>query len=63
MSEIILLSDVKEQRARKHAELVFYLTKKAELETKLEYLRADIRLTDHIIKLIEKEQITEVRPE
>ena len=56
MSTIILLTDVLEHRKRKKVELEFYMKKKAELETKLGYIRQEINLTDYIIKIIEKEK-------
>jgi len=54
-SRIILLSDVKEQRKRQLKELAMYLKKKEELETKLEYIRRDLQLTETIIKMIQSE--------
>jgi hypothetical protein len=54
-SRIILLSDVKEQRERQLKELAMYLKKKEELETKLEYIRRDLQLTETIIKMIQSE--------
>ena len=61
MSTIILLTDVLEHRKRKKVELEFYTKKKAELETKLGYIRREINLTDYVIRLIKKEAIEEIK--
>ena len=58
---IIILTDVFEHRKRKQKELEFYMKKKAELETKLGYIRQEINLTDYVIRLIKKEAIEEIK--
>ena len=59
--KIILIQDLLDQRKRKEKELKFYLEKRDELEKKLIYLKHDLALTDHIIKLIETEKIEEIK--
>jgi len=63
MSErkIILIQDLLDQRKRKEKELEFYQRKLEELQRKLSFIQRDIVLTDHIIKLIEKEKIEEIK--
>jgi type II secretory pathway component PulJ len=60
-SRIILIQDLLDQKKRKQKELAFYLEKMEELTRKMQYLQRDIALTEHIIKLIEKDKITEIR--
>ena len=43
---VILLTDILNLRARKAKELVYYTERKARLESKLFFLRAEIRLTE-----------------
>jgi type II secretory pathway component PulJ len=60
-SRIILIQDLLDQKKRKQKELAFYLEKMEELTRKMQYLQRDIALTEHIIKLIEKDKITEIQ--
>jgi hypothetical protein len=55
---IILLSDARLMRARQVKELKMYIEKKEKLELRLTMLRSELRLTDEIIKMIEKETVT-----
>lgn len=59
--KIILIQDLLDQRKRKQQELAFYLAKKEELEKKLKWLKRDLDLTEHILKLIETEKIEEIK--
>jgi hypothetical protein len=59
---IILLNDAREMRARQIDELKRYTARKEELEVKLKILRAEIRLTEDIIRLIERETVTNPIP-
>jgi hypothetical protein len=47
-------------RARKLKELEFYNQQLKELELKMVFIQQEIRLTNQIIKLIEKEQILDI---
>jgi phosphopantetheine adenylyltransferase len=59
---IILLSDARLMRSRQVEELARYSKRKEDLETKLKILRAELRLTEDIIKMIEKETVTNPIP-
>ena len=52
---IILMSDLREMKHRKQAELDFYTKKLAELLQQVRYLQADVNLTTRIIDMIEHE--------
>lgn len=60
-SKIILLADILDLRARQKKELAFYTEKKEKLEQKLYFINKEIELTEMILKMIEKEQITEIK--
>lgn len=59
--KIILIQEILASRDLKRKELAFYLEKKEELERKLNYIRHELRLTDLILELIEKEKIEEIK--
>jgi hypothetical protein len=59
---IILLSSAREMRKRQIEELKRYGERKKELEVKLKILRAELKLTEDIIKMIEKETVTNPIP-
>ena len=59
---IILLSNAREMRKRQIEELKRYGERKKELEVKLKILRAELKLTEDIIKMIEKETVTNPIP-
>lgn len=61
MTRILLIKDLVNQRNRKLRELEFYGQRKAELETKVGILQAEIRLTDQILALIKKEELLEIK--
>jgi predicted restriction endonuclease len=58
---IILLSELADHRARKASELKFYSDQKAVLETRLDLVRRELKLTDTILAMIRKETLVEVR--
>ena len=60
-NRIILIQDLLDQKKRKQKELAFYLERMEEYTKKMQYLQREIALTEHIIKLIEKEKITEIK--
>jgi hypothetical protein len=59
---IILLSDAREMRTRQIDELKRYSKRKEELEVKLNVLRRELKLTEDIIRMIEKETVTNPIP-
>jgi hypothetical protein len=58
---ILLLSELRTQRARQAEELGFYTAQKAKLETKLDFLRREIRLTDTILEMLRHARMIEIR--
>jgi hypothetical protein len=58
---IILIQDLLDQKKRKEKELAFYLGKMKEYEEKLHFLQREIALTEKIIRLIEKDNLTEIK--
>ena len=61
MAKIILLSDLKDLRKQKQQELKYYSERLEELNKKMFFIRKEIELTNFIIDLIEKENITDLR--
>jgi hypothetical protein len=60
MSEIILISDLLDIRARKLKELQFYSEQLDELKMKMLYIQKEIDLTNQIIKMIETETLMDI---
>lgn len=60
MSKIILISDVIEQKLRKEQELEFYEKELAKLQGKMFWLKKEIELTNHIISIIENEEVMDL---
>ena len=58
--EIILISDLIEEKLRKEQELEFYEREMQKLLTRMYYVRQEIGLTEVIIKMIEREQIPDI---
>ena len=58
--EIILISDLIEEKLRKELELEFYEREMQKLLTRMFYVRQEIGLTEVIIKMIEREQIPDI---
>lgn len=59
--KIILIQDLLDQKKRKEKELAYYTAKMEEYTRKLEFLQREIALTEHILKLISKEKIQEIK--
>lgn len=59
--KIILLQDVYEMRQRKEEELAFYHEQLEKLKTKMFHIRQEIDLTNVIIRIIEKEEVVDLR--
>ena len=61
MSEILLIKDLIDLRARKRTELEYYNKQLKELKTKMLFIQKEIDLTNNIINLIEKEKVIDLR--
>lgn len=59
-SNLILLSDVIEQKVRKEKELEFYQAELAKLQQKMYWLRRDIEVNSIIIEMIQNETVLDV---
>lgn len=60
MSEILLISDLLDIRARKLKELDFYNEQLKELQFKMVFIQKEINLTNQIIDMIERETIVDI---
>ena len=60
MSEILMISDLLDIRARKMKELQFYSEHLEELRLKMLYIQKEIALTNQIIKMIEAETLIDI---
>lgn len=60
-SKIIIIQDLLDTKARKEKELAFYQTELLKLEEKMKWLKMEIKLTNDIIKMIEKEKILDFK--
>ena len=61
MSKLIQITDIIETRLRKEKELEYYQAELEKLQQKMFFLRKDIDITNLIIKMIESEQVYDVR--
>jgi len=59
MSEILLMSDLLDIRARKLKELEFYNHQLKELQLKMAFIQQEINLTNKIVDMIQKETIVD----
>lgn len=60
MSEIVLISDLLDIKARKQKELEFYHHQMEELKIKMAFIQQEITLTSRIIDMIEKETLIDI---
>jgi hypothetical protein len=60
MSEILMITDLLDIRARKMKELQFYNDQLEELRLKMIFIQQEINLTNKIIDMIEKEAIIDI---
>ncbi len=60
MSEILLMSDLLDIRARKLKELEFYNHQLKELQLKMAFIQQEINLTNKIVDMIQKETIIDI---
>jgi len=61
MSEILLIKDLIDLRARKKTELEYYNKQLKELKHKMLWIQKEIDLTNNIIDLIEREKVLDLR--
>lgn len=61
MSKLIQITDIIETRLRKEKELEYYQAELDKLQQKMFFLRKDIEITNLIIKMIESEQIYDIK--
>jgi hypothetical protein len=61
MSDIILINDLVDLRARKRKELEYYNKQLEELRNKMFFIQKEIDLTSDIINMIEKEKMLDLR--
>ena len=62
-SKLILLTDIIENKLRKESELRYYQEQLEKLQFKMGILSQEIRLTEVIIDMIEKERVLDIRAE
>ena len=60
MCEIILMSDLLDIKARKEQELDFYTQQLKELQVKMVFIQQEIKLTNKIIDMIERETVIDI---
>ena len=60
MSEILMITDLLDIRARKLKELEFYNEQLNDLKLKMVFIQQEIALTNKIIDMIEKETIIDI---
>lgn len=60
MSEIVLISDLLDIKARKQKELEFYHSQMEDLKIKMAFIQQEITLTSKIIDMIEKETLIDM---
>jgi hypothetical protein len=60
MSEIILITDLLDIKARKMKELEFYNKQMSELKEKMFFIQKEIQLTSKIIDMIQKETMLDI---
>jgi len=61
MSDIILINDLVDLRARKRKELEYYNKQLEELRNRMFFIQKEIDLTSDIIDMIEKEKMLDLR--
>lgn len=60
-AKIIIIQDLLDTRARKERELNYYQDELRRLEERMHWLRMEIKLTNDIINMIEKEKMVDIR--
>ncbi len=60
MSEILLITDLLDIRARKLKELEYYNQQLKELQLKMIFIQKEIDLTNRIVDMIQKETVIDI---
>ncbi len=60
MSEILLITDLLDIRARKLKELEYYNQQLKELQLKMVFIQKEIDLTNRIVDMIQKETVIDI---
>jgi len=60
-TNIIVIQDLLDTKARKEKELVFYQEELKKLQEKMHYIQLEIQLTSDIIVMIEHERLMDLR--
>lgn len=60
-NNIIIIQDLLDTKARKEKELAFYNEELKKLQEKMKWLKAEIRLTEEIIEMIDREKIINIK--
>ena len=60
-SNIIVIQDLLDTKARKEKELAFYQDELKKLQEKMHYIQLEIQLTSDIIVMIEHERLMDLR--
>lgn len=60
-SNIIIIQDLLDTKARKERELIFYQEELRKLQEKMHYVQLEIQLTTDIIMMIENEKMMDLR--
>lgn len=60
-TNIIIIQDLLDTKARKEKELVFYQEELRKLQEKMHYIQLEIQLTSDIIVMIENERMMDLR--
>ena len=60
-TNIIIIQDLLDTKARKEKELIFYQEELRKLQEKMHYVQLEIQLTTDIIVMIENEKMMDLR--
>jgi hypothetical protein len=60
-TNIIVIQDLLDTKARKEKELIFYQEELRKLQEKMHYVQLEIQLTTDIIMMIENEKMMDLR--
>lgn len=60
-NKVIIIQDLISTRERKQKELHFYQDELHKLQEKMKWLRMEIKLTEDIIEMIEKEKMLDIK--
>ena len=60
-SNIIIIQDLLDTKARKERDLIFYQEELRKLQEKMHYVQLEIQLTTDIIVMIENEKMMDLR--